>query len=114
MKSQSENLLFTVPFFEYKVNNWEEKKDQLIQVFDSVSQTLNKSQGNNVYTDFFSHREYDPHPASILEEEIEKFRQEIPENRGLDISSSWFQKYVEGSHHCVHTHVNMDLLLYVI
>ena len=95
---------FTVPFFEYKINNWKEKKRKLIQVYDSVHQNLHQDPHNNVYTDYFSNREYDPHPAYILEEEVEKFRQEIPENRGLDISSSWFQKYVEGSHHCVHTH----------
>ena len=94
--------IFTVPFFQYKINNWEEKRRQLMQVCDSVN--LQKDPDNYVYTDFFSNREYDPHPAAILEEEIERFRQEMPELQKLDISSSWFQKYTEGSHHCVHNH----------
>ncbi|MAG49812.1 hypothetical protein CMO86_09255 [Candidatus Woesearchaeota archaeon] len=82
----------SIPFYLYKVNNWEEKKKKLISC---LNQLKRKKIGNVITSQMLGNVE-------ILSEEIEKFQNEIDVK--LLASESWFQLYENGMNHSVHNH----------
>ena len=85
-------IAFSVPIFKYKVQNWEIKKKQLLDLFN----TLQHKVVGNVITSPIDIK------TNILLEEIKLFEEDIQ----IRFSSSevWFQKYERNMNHAVHTH----------
>jgi hypothetical protein len=85
-------IAFSVPIFKYKVENWDIKKEQLLDLFNRQNLKI----VGNVITSPFNIK------TNILLEEIQLFEKEI----GIDfyISEVWFQKYNHNMNHAVHTH----------
>jgi hypothetical protein len=93
----------SIPFYLYKVNNWEVKKKKLTNYFNQ----LKKKKIANVMTSQIIS------DVGILTEEIEKFQNEIDVK--LFVLESWFQLYENGMNHSVHNHgaVGFSSICYV-
>ena len=86
------SIAFSVPIYKYKVQNWNVKKTQLLDLFHS----FNPKVVGNVITSPFNIK------TNILSEEIKLFEKDV----GIKFYSSevWFQKYNKNMDHPVHTH----------
>ena len=84
--------VFSVPIFRYKVNNWNKKKNQLLNLFYKVRHDVIV----NVITSPFNIK------TNILSEEINLFKKDI----GLDLITAevWFQQYKNNMDHEAHDH----------
>jgi hypothetical protein len=85
-------IAFSIPIFKYKVQNWNIKKKQLLDLFNNLKHKV----VGNVITSSMNIK------TNILLEEIELFEKEI----GINFYSTevWFQKYDINMDHAVHTH----------
>jgi hypothetical protein len=85
-------IAFSVPIYKYKVQNWNIKKKQLLDLFNNFKHKI----VGNVITSPLDIK------TNILSKEIELFEKEI----GINFCSSevWFQKYENNMNHAVHTH----------
>ena len=103
--------MLTIPFYHYKVNNWKEKKEQLLDFVSTLSFKYNEE-----VTDL--HTTYgDPTssiPFKILQDDILKFTTEV-EYSGDMHAEIWFQKYYENQFHTPHTHgtIGYSSVLYI-
>jgi len=84
--------LFSIPIYKYNVNNWEQKKQKLLNLFDNCE---TKKAGEVLTSPIYT-------KISILDEEIKTFEKES----GLFfiLHGFWFQKYEKNMQHCVHEH----------
>ena len=89
--------IFSVPFYQYEVNQWDIHKRDLLDLFQSRELHLEDS----VYTDFGADG-YSYLLECILSKELDTFKEES----GFDcrIEHSWFQKYEPGNFHSIHNH----------
>ena len=85
-------IAFSVPIFKYKVQNWNTKKKQLLDLFNNLQHKV----VGNVITSPIDIK------TNILLEEVKIFENEI----GINFYSTevWFQKYDISMNHAVHTH----------
>ena len=85
-------IAFSVPIFKYKVQNWNIKKKQLLDLFNNLQHKV----VGNVITSPIDIK------TNILLEEVKIFEKEI----GINFYSTevWFQKYDINMNHAVHTH----------
>ncbi len=85
-------LAFSVPIYNYKVKNWEIKKNKLLDLFNSLQHKV----VGNVITSPIDIK------TNLLLEEIKIFEEDIQ----MKFSSTevWFQKYENSMNHAVHTH----------
>lgn len=88
-------IAFSVPIYKYKVQNWNIKKKQLLDLFYSFKPRV----VGNVITSPLDIK------TNILLEEINLFKKEI----GINFFSRevWFQQYNHNMNHAVHTHGSM-------
>jgi len=85
-------LAFSVPIYNYKVKNWEIKKNKLLDLFNSFQHKV----VGNVITSPIDIK------TNILLEEIKIFEEDI--KMKFSPSQVWFQKYENSMNHAVHTH----------
>jgi hypothetical protein len=85
-------LAFSVPLYQYKVENWEIKKKKLLGLFNSLQHKV----VGNVITSPIDIK------TNILLEEIKIFEEDI--QMKFSPSEVWFQKYDISMNHAVHTH----------
>jgi hypothetical protein len=85
-------LMFSVPIYKYKVNNWKYKKKELLILFNSFDTKLVE----NVMTSPINIK------TNIFEEEIKAF--EIDCGLSSRLHEFWFQNYEKNMHHNVHNH----------
>ncbi len=85
-------IAFSTPIFKYKVQNWNIKKKQLLDLFNNLEHKV----VGNVITSPINIK------TNILLEEIKLFEKEI----GINFYSTgvWFQKYEHNMNHAVHHH----------
>lgn len=85
-------IAFSVPIFKYKVQNWNIKKKQLLDLFNNLEHKV----VGNVITSPIDIK------TNILLEEVKIFENEI----GINFYSTeiWFQKYGNSMDHSVHNH----------
>lgn len=85
-------IAFSVPIFKYKVQNWNIKKKQLLNLFNNLEHKVI----SNVITSSIDIK------TNILLEEVKIFEKEI----GINFYSTevWFQKYDISMNQAVHTH----------
>ena len=83
---------FSIPFYKYKVKNWESKKKKLLDLFNSFQHEV----VGNVITSPIDVK------TNILSDEIEVFEKDIQIK--FFSTEVWFQKYETNMNHAVHTH----------
>ena len=98
----------TIPFYQFEIKDWENKKKQLLEVYSRVKNNLVTDDPISfVYTDFRqknydSNYDYVEDITEILDDEISQFSIESDiENLSI---SCWFQKYTQGCFHAPHNH----------
>ena len=103
--------MLTIPFYHYKVNNWKEKKEKLL---DFVSNLSFKYFDNiaDLYTTYGD--QTSSIPLKILEDDIVKFTTEVKYSGEMD-ADIWFQKYYENQFHSPHNHgaIGYSSVLYI-
>jgi len=85
-------IAFSVPIYKYKVQNWNIKKKQLLDLFNSFKPRV----VGNVITSPIDIK------TNILLEEIKVFEEDI--QMKFFSSEVWFQQYNHNMNHAVHTH----------
>ena len=103
--------MLTIPFYHYKVNNWKEKKEQLLDFASNLSFK---------YFDHISdlHTTYGDQTSSealkIIDDELIKFTNEVKFS-GEMVAEIWFQKYYENQFHSPHNHgaIGYSSVLYI-
>ena len=93
--------MFTIKSYQYKLNNWDEKKEQLNELIDKTS--FYKDKNSNLLTDYGSNNNYEADVIQILKEDIIKFFIEAQLYNPY-VSSLWFQKYNNEQCHLAHNH----------
>lgn len=86
------HLAFSVPFYKYKVKNWQVKKKKLLDLFNSLHHKV----VGNVITSPIDIK------TNILLEEIKVFEKDIQIK--FFSTEVWFQKYETNMNHAVHNH----------
>ena len=105
--------MLTIPFYHYKLDNWKEKKEQLL---DIVSKLLFKTNDkiSDLYTTYGDVNQTSARVFDILEDDIRKFTAEVKYSGeiGADV---WFQKYNENQFHSPHNHgaIGYSSVLYI-
>ena len=108
--------LSKIPFYQYEVKDWHNKKKQIVEAIGDVVYTrpnLIKGMGD-FETDRDSPREYLDDFMRIFNEELQQFGREIEVNQ-FKITDMWSVQYKNGDHHPVHTHgrTNLSGVLYL-
>ena len=105
--------MFTVPFYQYKINNWKDKKIELLQLANQQEYYLDNS--SNVFTTYGkSNSLYVTNIFNLIKNEFSLFNQQANLNSSF-ISDLWFQKYYENQYHAVHNHgaIGYSSVLYI-
>ena len=103
--------MFTIPFYQYKIQNWETKKQQLLEICSSIdftNQNLNNRKNvnvtaDNLYTDYGNDGQYRNNVVQILKNELIKFSEES-NTKNMLVSNTWFQQYYKSQFHSPHNH----------
>lgn len=101
--SNDENYLkhiFYVPLIHLKVENWESKKQNLLDLYEQVLIEYNDNVWTNYHDDALHLNES---VASLLKDEIIQFGNFLG-FKEIKIRSSWFEKANQDNFHCPHNH----------
>ena len=105
--------MLTIPFYHYKVNNWREKKEQLLDFVSTLSFKF-IDEITDLYTTYGDVNQTSSKAFKILEDDIRKFTTEVKYSGeiGADV---WFQKYYENQFHSPHNHgaIGYSSVLYI-
>lgn len=105
--------MFSTPLFHLKVNDWENKKRQLLDIYNSRKEKRNqfkiacgKEESHDVETDYHynydSGIDYGDVITDILREELETVAETF--ECAIEVSTTWFEKATKGKQHSVHNH----------
>ena len=109
------NILHVVPYYTYKVKDWQEKK---LKIQNAIShQVFTRNTANNVSffdSDRENYRNYINDFLTIFSDELQEFGQELNLN-SLKIEDIWTVQYDKGDYHVVHNHGagNLSAVLYL-
>ena len=100
--------LFSVPFCHKKIQNWKEKKSQLLKL--KVEEHINYENEDNIATDFpFSNKNnYSQKIEEILQEELNSIYMHIGVENYF-IKNSWIEVSEENMNHNPHNHGALGL-----
>ena len=105
--------MLTIPFYHYKLNNWKEKKEQLLDIASNLLFKTN-DKISDLYTTYGDVNQTSARVFDILENDIRKFTSEVKYSGeiGADV---WFQKYNENQFHSPHNHgaIGYSSILYI-
>tara|TARA_Y100000114_G_scaffold138432_1_gene141427 strand:- start:9 stop:515 length:507 start_codon:yes stop_codon:yes gene_type:complete len=103
--------MLTIPFYHYKVSNWKEKKEQLLDFVSNLSFKYFDKPAN-LYTTYGD--QTSSIPLKILEDDILKFTTEVKYSGEIN-AEIWFQKYYENQFHSPHNHgaIGYSSVLYI-
>ena len=103
--------MLTIPFYHYKVSNWKEKKEQLLDFVSNLSFKY-FDQPADLYTTYGD--QTSSIPLKILEDDILKFTTEVKYSGEIN-AEIWFQKYYENQFHSPHNHgaIGYSSVLYI-
>ena len=103
--------MLTIPFYHYKVSNWKEKKEQLLDFVSNLSFKY-FDQIADLYTTYGD--QTSSIPLKILEDDILKFTTEVKYSGEIN-AEIWFQKYYENQFHSPHNHgaIGYSSVLYI-
>ena len=112
MKSISDDF----EIYKYKISNWQEKKDKLIETFYKTNPRIY----GNVFTNFNTGEQNRFFLNSVVEKmfknDIEKFLTDINDINDSDyyFNSSWMQLYKKNMSHEIHNHgVGYSAIIYM-
>ena len=91
------------PFFKYTLSSWDEKKKQLLELFDEASLENPSHEESNVFTSYFNQSVNSAKLVSILSDSLEKFSEESG-FAPAELQHAWFQKYTSNCFHTPHNH----------
>jgi|TARA_Y100000015_G_scaffold42215_1_gene49380 hypothetical protein len=94
---------FAIPFYQTKIENWEEKKQKLLDIYDRFAQdNMNGAEQNS---DFERDNSYHNLIEHILFDDIRKATREMVEDKRIHrLSNAWFQTYDLAHFHAIHNH----------
>jgi hypothetical protein len=99
--------MFSVPLFQYEIDQWETKKEQLKKIYEEYSTTLQRQGYFEANTDYHDQMKngfkYKEQIEEILSDEINLFKNESELNH-YKIYDSWFELASENQFHAVHAH----------
>ena len=103
--------MLSIPFYHYKLNNWKEKKEQLLDFVSNLSFKY-FDQIADLYTTYGD--QTSSIPLKILEDDILKFTTEVKYSGEIN-AEIWFQKYYENQFHSPHNHgaIGYSSVLYI-
>jgi len=107
------NILYAVPYYTYKVNNWQDKKAKMQNAMKHQIFTRSTISHSPFESDRSNPRYYINDFLSIFEEELQEFGKELKLN-SFKIEDIWTVQYAKGDFHAVHTHgtCNLSAVLY--
>lgn len=103
--------MFSVPLLHLKVQNWQEKKKSLIEIYNSrKSQESVFKVANEIFYDVETdyHHNYDNEEgyeeeiANILLDELEVLADTF--ECSVEVSTTWFERATKNKYHAVHNH----------
>ena len=103
--------LFSVPLFHFKVENWDEKKKELLKLYDERKKSKHFRRGNNAHsldveTDYHSNYDndfdYSDKITDIFEDELISFADAT--DLEVSICSTWFERATKNKNHTCHNH----------
>ena len=100
-----EHTLFSIPMFRYEVDDWKNKKKEIVSWL-KTTKFSRETADNNFYTDRLrlqQNKFYSEAFARLLDNELQLFRQEADIDT-IFISDIWFVEYETGDYHSPHTH----------
>jgi hypothetical protein len=93
---------FTIPYWQSKVTNWEEKKKSLLALY--YNNKGNMSSGDQ-HTDYNHKNNYQSQVQAILLDDLYSARKSLNlEHHALRVTTAWFQLYEQYHHHSIHNH----------
>ena len=105
--------MFSVPFYQYQIENWQDKKQKLLEICSTIdfknqdigNRNLSSHNADNLYTDYRSgnHNLYRDDVVNTLKNELHNFKKDAK----LDImrvGEVWFQQYYKTQFHQPHNH----------
>ena len=93
--------MFNIKSYQYKLNNWDNKKQKLNEIIEKIDFYQDKN--SNLLTDYGSNNNYEADVIQILKEDIIKFFIEANLYNPF-VSSLWFQQYNNEQCHLTHNH----------
>lgn len=96
--------MFQIPTVEVEIDNWETKKEQLLQLYENQSiERYEVEDGDTLYTNYFSEQCEVDDVNEILSDEINFFAKKL-DIKKFELTHAWFQKYDNQDKHSIHTH----------
>ena len=100
--------MFSVPIIHYPIANWTENKKKILDALPAENEEDQDPLNSGLYTDFFSNSaaesEEMPDYAETIISIIKPYLAEFTDQRRVEFSDMWYQKYYKGVAHGVHTH----------
>ena len=105
--------LFSIPFFQYDIDDWKDKKQKLLEICSTIDfknyDTGEKNElgvnADNLYTDYNTNNDhiYRDQVVQILKKELQKFKNDCNLKK-MSVGNVWFQQYYKKQFHSPHTH----------
>ena len=100
--------MFSVPIIHYPIANWAENKKKILDALPEENKERQDPQDNGLFTDFFVNsaaecEEMPPYAETIISV-IKPYLAEFTDQRRVEFSDMWYQKYYKGVQHQVHVH----------
>tara|TARA_B100001057_G_scaffold500537_1_gene616182 strand:- start:1282 stop:1821 length:540 start_codon:yes stop_codon:yes gene_type:complete len=103
--------MFSIPFYKYKIDNWKEKKQKLLEICSTIdfkNQEIEtrkniSAYADNLYTDYGKNNLYTDDVVDILKSELIKFKDDV-KIKNIKINNAWFQQYYKSQFHSPHSH----------
>lgn len=98
--------IFSVPLFHYTIKDWNKKKQDLLDIYESVISNISKHEDDTVSSDYFrsgsTNVSYWDKIEKILQEELQLFSSYT--KTSYKQNGHWFERSSFGMHHEVHNH----------
>ena len=99
--------IFTVPFLHLRVDDWGEKREDILKLCIDKNLELRKDKDDFVNSDYHLLTDnklpnYSERVGEILKQEIKTFNEIF--NVNYKIKDAWFEKASKEQHHAVHNH----------
>ena len=103
--------MFSVPIIHYEIENWAENKQKIMAALPDHKKEhyeISDDSITGLYTDFYKNAEVGndtlPDYASVVIDIIKPYLQDFTDQRRVEFTDMWYQKYYKNVQHQVHTH----------
>ena len=105
--------MFSIPFYQYEIENWKEKKQRLLDVCSTIGfkDATSPSSRNQEFSGYAAQlRKSEPRAQreisdtiSVLDTELQNFKEEANLDV-MDVGGVWYQQYYKSQFHAPHSH----------